>query len=135
MIVLDTSAILAILLEEPERDLFRETISRAGVALVSAGTAVELAATAGRSERLRADVPAFLHQPFVKVEPVTATQAAAAVDAFRAFGKGHHPAALNFGDMFAYLLARERGLPLLFKGNDFAQTDVRSALAGDSPSA
>ena len=135
MIVLDTSAILAILLEEPERDLFSETISRAGRALVSAGTAVELAALAGRSERLRADVPAFLRQPFVEVEPVTATQAAEAGDAFRAFGKGHHPAALNFGDMFAYLLARERRLPLLFKGDDFARTDVRSALAGDSPSA
>ena len=134
MIVLDTSAILAILQEEPERDLFRETIRRAGKTLVSAGTAVELAAIAGRSEGLRADVPAFLRQPFVEVEPVTATHAAAAVDAFRAFGKGHQPAALNFGDMFAYLLARERGLTLLFKGNDFARTDKRSALGGDSPS-
>ena len=133
MIVLDTSAILTILQEEPERDLFASAISRAGRVLVSAGTAVELAAVAGRSERLRADVPAFLQQPFVEIEPVTAAQAAGAVDAFRSFGKGRHPAALNFGDMFAYLLARERGLPLLFKGNDFAQTDVRNALADDLP--
>ena len=65
-------------------------------------------------------------------EPVTAAQAAMAADAFQAWGKGHHPAALNLGDMFAFVLARERDLPLLFKGNDFARTDVRNALAETS---
>ncbi len=128
MIVLDTSAILAILQEEPERDRFRLEIVRAGTALISAGTIVELAAVAGRSSVLRSRAESFLKEPFVIQEPVTAEQAAMATDAFQAWGKGHHPAALNLGDMFAYLLARERGLPLLFKGNDFARTDVRNAL-------
>lgn len=128
MIVLDTSAILAILQEEPERDRFRLEIVRAGTALISAGTIVELAAVAGRSSVLRSRAESFLKEPFVIQEPVTAEQAAMAADAFQAWGKGHHPAALNLGDMFAYLLARERDLPLLFKGNDFARTDVRNAL-------
>ena len=128
MIVLDTSAILAILQEEPERDSFRLEIVRAGTALISAGTIVELATVAGRSSVLRSRAESFLKEPFVIQEPVTAEQAAMAADAFQAWGKGHHPAALNLGDMFAYLLARERDLPLLFKGNDFARTDVRNAL-------
>ena len=63
----------------------------------------------------------------MKIEPVTASQAAMAARAFRAWGKGHHPAGLNLGDMFACLLARERDMPLPFKGNDFARTDLRSA--------
>ena len=62
------------------------------------------------------------------IEPVTSAQASRAADAFLTWGKGRHPASLNLGDMFAYLLARERDLPLLFKGNDFARTDVRNAL-------
>ena len=128
MIVLDTSAVVAIVREEPERDRFREEIQRAGVVLVSAGSCIELAAVAGRSDRLRTDVARFLQQPFVRIEPVTMAQAEMAADAFEAWGKGHHPAGLNLGDMFAYLLARERDLPLLFKGNDFARTDVRNAL-------
>ncbi len=128
MIVLDTSAVVAIVREEPERDRFRERIEDAGRVLVSAGTCIELAAVAGRSETLKRDVAAFLGQPLVTIVPVTAAQAAMASNAFEAWGKGHHPAALNLGDMFAYLLARERDLPLLFKGNDFARTDVRNAL-------
>ena len=128
MIVLDTSAILAIIQHEPEADRFRQAIRRAGTALFSAGSAVELSAVSCRSERLRTRVESFLQEPFVEIEPVTASQAARAAEAFVAWGKGHHPAALNLGDMFAYLLARERDLPLLFKGNDFARTDVRNAL-------
>ena len=132
MIVLDTSAILAILQEEPERDRFQLEIARAGNALISTGTIIELAAVAARSSVLRSRAENFLKEPFVTQEPVTAAQAAMAADAFQAWGKGHHPAALNLGDMFAYLLARERDLPLLFKGNDFARTDVRNALAETS---
>ena len=128
MIVLDTSAILAILQEEPERDRFRLEIARAGNVLISTGTVVELAAVAGRSSVLRSRAEAFLSEPYLVQEPVTPAQAAMASTAFAAWGKGHHPAALNLGDMFAYLLARERDLPLLFKGNDFARTDVRNAL-------
>lgn len=131
MIVLDTSAILAIIQHEPEAELFRQAIRRAGTALFSAGSAVELAAVSCRSERLRARVESFLQEPFVAIEPVTASQAAGAADAFLSWGKGRHPAALNLGDMFAYLLARDRDLPLLFKGNDFARTDVRNALEAE----
>jgi len=128
VIVLDTSAILAILQEEPERDRFRFEIAQAGTVLVSTGTVVELAAVAGRSSVLQSRAEVFLSEPYVVQEPVTPAQAAMASAAFAAWGKGHHPAALNLGDMFAYLLAQERGLPLLFKGNDFARTDVRDAL-------
>ena len=133
MIVPDTSAVLAILQDERERDRFRHAISRAGKMLISAGSIVELAAVAGRSDALRRRASAFVQDPYITVEPVTASQAAMAADAFRAWGKGRHPAALNLGDMFAYLPARERNLPLLFKGNDFARTDVRNALPEEMP--
>lgn len=129
MIVLDTSAIIAILQRESEAPLFRRTIGRAGMALVSAGTAAELAAVvSGRPGILREEAQAFLRRAYVRIEPLTEGQAAAAFEGFPRWGKGHHPAGLNLGDMFAYLLARERDLPLLFKGNDFARTDVRNAL-------
>ncbi len=132
MIVVDTSAILAILQREPEAPRFRRAIAEAGVALVSAGTAVELAAmVTARPGSLREEAKDFLRLPFVRIEPVTAAQADRAADGFSSWGKGHHPAGLNFGDMFAYLLARDRGLPLLFKGNDFVHTEVESALAGE----
>ena len=129
MIVLDTSAIIAILQQEPESPSFRRAIARAGTSLVSAGTAVELAAVvAGRPGSLHQEAQAFLQQAFVRIEPLTPEQAVAAFGMFPRWGRGHHPAGLNLGDMFAYLLAKERGLPLLFKGNDFARTDVRNAL-------
>ena len=97
--ILDTSAVLAILLQEPESEAFRAAIIRAGTVLLSAGTCIELAAVAGRSATLRHDVESFLRQPYVRIEPVTASQAAMAGKAFRAWGKGHHLAALNLGDM------------------------------------
>ena len=127
MIVLDTSAILAILLEEEEAASFRDRIGGAGGAMVSAGSAVELAAEASRDADLFSAVRAFLDEPFISVEPLDAEQAAAAGDAYRRYGKGHHPAGLNLGDVFAYALARRRNLPLLFKGGDFARTDIEAA--------
>ena len=132
MIVLDTSAIIAVLQREPEAPHFRSAIARAGTALVSAGTAAELAAVvSGRPGILREEAQAFLQRPYVRIEPLTGDQAAAAFEEFPRWGKGHHPAGLNLGDMFAYLLARNRDLPLLFKGNDFARTGVRNALEED----
>ncbi len=128
MIVVDTSALVAIFRREPGHDRFRKLLQSPGPVAVSAGTAVELAAVTGRSAHLREEANRFLDQPFVRIEPVTAEQARMASAAFRAWGKGHHPAGLNLGDMFAYLLARERNLPLLFKGNDFSRTDVRNAM-------
>ena len=127
MIVLDTSAILAILLREDEAVSFRDRIGKAGGAVVSAGTAVELAAVASRDDELFSVARAFLDEPFISVEPLDAAQAVAAGHAYRRYGKGHHPAGLNLGDVFAYALAQERNLPLLFKGMDFSRTDIKAA--------
>ena len=124
MIVVDTSAIVAILLAEDEGADFRARIAEAGGALVSAVSAVELAAVAGRDDVLFDAARSFLNESYVAVEAVDAAQAAIASDAYRRFGKGRHPAGLNLGDVFAYALARARRLPLLFKGDDFSQTDV-----------
>ena len=127
MIVLDTSAILAVLLGEEEAVSFRDRIDEADGALVSAGTAVELATVASRNDDLFSAARAFLDEPFVSVEPLDAAQANAAGRAYRRYGKGHHPAGLNLGDIFAYTLARKANLPLLFKGGDFARTDIEAA--------
>ena len=133
MIVVDTSAIVAILLREPERPAFRLAVADAGRILVSAVSTVELAAVTGRDDVLFEAARSFLHEPHVVVEPVDAAQAAIAADAYRRFGKGRHPAGLNLGDVFSYALARQRGLPLLFKGDDFARTDIESGTATAMP--
>ena len=129
MIVVDTSAIVAILLGEDDESEFRERIEIAGRALVSAVSTVELVAVAGRADPLFEAARSFLNEPYVAVEPVDAEQAAIALRAYRRFGKGRHPAGLNLGDVFPYALARQRRLPLLFKGGDFSQTDIECALA------
>ena len=128
MIVVDTSAIVAILLAEDGESAFREQIEIAGRALVSAVSTVELAAVAGRADALFEAARSFLNEPSVAVEPVDAEQAAIAARAYRRFGKGRHPAGLNLGDVFPYALARQRRLPLLFKGGDFSRTDIESAM-------
>ena len=127
MIVLDTSAVVAILLGEEESPAFRVEIERAGRALISAVSMVELAAVASRDESFFEAAWSFVHEPYVRVEPVDRGQALVAADAYRRFGQGRHPAGLNLGDVFSYALARQRGLPLLFKGGDFSRTDIRSA--------
>lgn len=129
MIAIDTSAILAILMGEEEAPLFRDRLDKAGVALVSAGTAIELAAVSSRNVRLFDKALAFLREPYIRVEAVDAEMVAVATEAYRRYGKGHHPAGLNLGDVFSYALARSRDLPLLFKGNDFVKTDVDPALS------
>ena len=127
MIALDTSAILALLLAEEEAGEFRDAIRDAGRVVVSAGTAVELAAVASRNDALFDAALAFLDEPYVTVEPVDAAQVAVAAQAYRRYGKGHHPAGLNLGDVFAYALARTRNLPLLFKGDDFTRAGIERA--------
>ncbi len=127
LIVVDTSAILAILLREERSEEFARRIEEDGPALVSAGNAIELATVASRDPAVFDNAMAFLNQPFVRVEPVDAKQVAWAQEAYRRFGRGHHPARLNFGDTFAYALARHRNLPLLFQGNDFVRTDIAPA--------
>ena len=128
MIVVDTSAIVAILRREADAPALRAAIAGAARILISAVSVVELAAVSSRDETLFDGVRDFLNEPFVVVEPVDRDQAAAAVDAYRRFGRGRHPAGLNLGDVFAYALARTRGLPLLFKGDDFARTDIDAAV-------
>jgi ribonuclease VapC len=128
--VIDTSAIVAILLGEAEAEAFAETIEATPVRLMSVASALEativieseLGAEGGR------ELDALLQTTGISIEPVTTEQLAAARYAFRNFGKGRHPAALNFGDCFSYALSRTTGEPLLFKGDDFARTDVESAL-------
>lgn len=123
--VLDTSSLVAILSGEPEQQAFIQAIEQSDVRLVSAATLLEASivietrygsAGAHHLDRL-------LERAEVEVVPVDGEQASAARAAWRRYGKGH-PAALNFGDCFSYALAVTRGEPLLFKGNDFSQTDV-----------
>jgi len=124
--VIDTSAILACLLGEPERASFTKAIEADSVRLLSVIGFVEaslIMLTRKRDDGL-ADLAAFLNDGEIDRVPVDAHQAAAAVEAFRRFGKGRHPARLNMGDCFAYALAKNTGEPLLFKGFDFPQTDV-----------
>jgi len=122
VIVADTSAIVAIALAEPER---------AERTLVSSVTAVEarMVVHARRGQRAVVLVDDLLRLPFFEIVPPGAAEMDAAYAAFVAYGKGNgHPAALNFGDVFSYALAKTRGLPLLYKGRDFAETDIASAV-------
>ena len=130
MIVIDTSAIIAILKDEPEQRSFAEAIEQAETCLMSAANYVEtsmvLEARNGY-EGLR-DFDLFLLKAGIIIETVDAEQAKAARMAFSKFGKGRHKAGLNFGDCFSYALAKTLGAPLLFKGDDFNHTDIRSAM-------
>jgi ribonuclease VapC len=127
--VLDTSAILAILLSEPERERFIALIETAPTRRLSAANRVEatLVIEGRKRDAGRADLDLFLSEAEVEIVPVTIEQVEVACGAFRRYGKGRHPAGLNFGDVFAYALAKVAGEPLLFKGDDFARTDIASA--------
>jgi ribonuclease VapC len=124
--VLDTSALLAILQDEPERRRFNEAIVAADSRALSAANLVEASIVAEArwgAEGVR-DLELLVERADVEIVPVDATQARIACRAFSRFGKGRHRAGLNFGDCFAYALAQSRREPLLFKGNDFGYTDV-----------
>jgi ribonuclease VapC len=127
--VVDTSALVAILLGEPEAARFGRAIATAGRCAMSAASYVEFGMLAASHVSFDTSaVDAALRRWRIEVLPVTAARARLALEAFHAFGKGRHKARLNFGDCFAYALAKERGEPLLFKGGDFALTDVAAAL-------
>ncbi|MEJ0013409.1 MAG: type II toxin-antitoxin system VapC family toxin [Bauldia sp.] len=129
--IVDTSALVAIIHYEPEAELFQKIISEAEPARLSAASYVELGVVIarGRNPRISNTLDYFLDGAGIIIEPVTEKQARIAREAYRDYGKGSgHPAGLNFGDCFAYALARDLGEPLLYKGTDFAHTDVRSAL-------
>lgn len=127
--VIDTSALVAVLFDEPERHDFVRKITAARRRLVSSATLVEssIVVEARRGETAGRELDLFLHRAEVHIVAVDAEQAQLGRAAWRRYGKGRHPAGLNFGDLFAYALARSTGEELLFKGDDFSQTDVACA--------
>ena len=130
--ILDASAVIVILRDEPEAARFAQAIQDAGHRRISAVNYVEAAGVidGSRDPVASRQFDDLLREAGVTIEPVTQVQARIARDAYRDFGKGSgHPAKLNFGDCFAYALAKDMGEPLLFKGGDFSHTDVASALA------
>ena len=127
--VIDTSAVIAILEGEPEAAILIETIRCAPCRLMSAAAALEthLVAIHRRGDEGDTEVELFLARAGIEVVPVTAEQVRVARDGFLRFGKGRHKASLNFGDCFSYALAKVQGYPLIFKGNDFGFTHVAVA--------
>ena len=127
--IVDTSAVLAVLFAEREAERYDEAIAEAPRCRMSVVNFLEAAiviesrggTAAGR------ELDAFLGEAMIELAPVTPDHAHTALRAWRRFGKGNHPAGLNLGDCFAYALAEATGEPLLFKGRDFALTDVNPA--------
>ncbi len=130
MMVADTSALMAVLNNEIEASEFLDAMVGDGQVLVSTATAVELMIVAmGKGSSIYESAIEFLGRPFISLIPLDEEQFRIATAAYVRYGKGRgHPARLNFGDTFAYALASARRLPLLFKGGDFSQTDIRSAV-------
>ena len=126
-VVIDTSALLAILLGEPERGKFLQLLSESETRLLSAANALETAIVveSRRGEAAGRELDLFLHRTKIEIVAVDAEQFSIARFAWRKFGKGRHPAALNFGDCFAYALTKTSSEPLLAKGEDFQRTDLQ----------
>ena len=124
--IVDTSAVAAILFGEPEAARYTKVIHDADRCLMSVANFVELCIVVegqlGTSAGRQCDM--FFQRAGIVIEPVTVEQGHLARQAFHDFGKGRHPAGLNFGDCFAYALAKSMGEPLLFKGKDFSKTDI-----------
>jgi ribonuclease VapC len=127
--ILDTSALSAIFFEEPERQVYAKLIHDAERCRMSAANFVELAMVIERQMGPEAgrQCDMFFRRAGIVIEPVTIEHAHLARQGFLDFGKGRHPAGLNFGDCFAYALAKATDEPLLYKGMDFSKTDVRAA--------
>jgi len=129
--IVDSSALIAILRDEPEAEIFAQALDSAPRCLISAANFLEIAIVVDRS---RSPIPGrrldeLIRELGIVIEPVSEAQAHIARQAYRDFGRGSgHPARLNFGDCFAYALARATDEPLLFKDNDFGYTDVAPAL-------
>ena len=126
MMVADTSALIAVAAKEPGYLDIYHTMQTGGPVLISAATLVELHIVAmGKGPAVRGRVLELLAELSIVIVPFDETQAELAADAYDRYGKGRgHPAQLNFGDTFAYALASARGLPLLYKGEDIARTDI-----------
>lgn len=127
--IVDSSAIIAILLQEPEADRCSRALALADSLAMSTATWVEInIVLRRRGDQGLVDDAAELRTGLgIRLVPFDERQSAAAIDAFARFGKGNHPARLNFGDCFAYALAKQTGEPLLFVGGDFARTDIAAA--------
>lgn len=127
--IIDTSAILAILFREPDAERFARAITAASSRRISAATLLEatIILESRSGPTFAHELDAFLRRAQIELEPVTPEQAQTARQAWRRFGKGNHPAGLNFGDCFAYALAKDTQEPLLFKGRDFELTDIPAA--------
>ena len=128
MTVVDTSAVVAVLLEEPgsesiERELLREPCLMSAATRVELGIVIEARVGAAGAQLLEE----LLARIDIRIAPVDEDQAREALVCWRRFGKGRHEAALNFGDTFAYALAQQTGQPLLYVGNDFSRTDIATA--------
>lgn len=128
--VIDSSAIIAIANREDEMTPFLRAIAADPVRLMSVANVFEVFIAASRhsNPKLVAMTDSLIERLGIQIEPVTLEHGAAARRAWSAFGKTRHKAELNFGDCLAYALAKAKGEPLLYKGNDFAQTDIKPAL-------
>ncbi|MGA2020870.1 MAG: type II toxin-antitoxin system VapC family toxin [Candidatus Sulfotelmatobacter sp.] len=124
--VIDTSALAAIFFHEPERDVFRNAIVAASSRLISAATVLEagMVIEGRRGGGAGREFDLFIVRAQIKIVPIDAELADLARSAWRKYGKGRHPAGLNFGDCFSYALAKATGEPLLAKGTDFTKTDA-----------
>ncbi|MCH7929986.1 MAG: type II toxin-antitoxin system VapC family toxin [Proteobacteria bacterium] len=124
--IVDTSALIAVLRREPEADRFVDRLLATSEVRISAGTFLEIRIVAERDDG-GAELDELMEAVGIEVVPVDARHVELAFDGFRRFGKGRHPAGLNFGDLFAYGLARALDEPLLSKGDDFNRTDIKAA--------
>ena len=127
MIAVDTSALMAIVLDEPEAAACAAALEAENDLLISAGTVAEALVVAAR-RNVREEMERLIGGLGFEVAAVTQASARRVAQAYESWGRGVHPAALNFGDCFAYELAKERGCKLLYVGDDFAKTDIESAL-------
>jgi ribonuclease VapC len=129
--ILDTSAVLAVVLGELDFEIFVDAIAGSPVCRISAASFVEasIVAESRLGDQGLRQCDSFFRTSRISIEPVTEEQALLARQAYSDYGKGRHPAGLNFGDCFAYALAKSTGEPLLFKGDGFRQTDIQPALA------
>jgi ribonuclease VapC len=127
--IIDTSALVAIFDQEPEAERIARTLAATPERMLSAANLLEVGIVmqARRGDDGARDVDLLLAKLRVEIVPFTARQAEIARKAFRRYGRGRHDAKLNFGDCFAYALAKDAAAPLLFKGDDFGQTDVLAA--------
>ena len=132
--VIDTSALVAVLLNEPNAARIAQSIERNSPRLLSAASLLEtsMVIESRKSEPGGRELDLLLYRADIEIVAFDPDQAEIARAAWRRFGKGRHPAGLNYGDCFAYALAKSRRLPLLYQGSDFSQTDIEAVLQSDA---